>query len=125
MPAWNPKCVKCDSNGRGEGSTFTAVFEMSGKQVAAKGEVVEFDQFKTIRFRYQYDEGTMQGSVEESYSIKTESPNRVQVRHVVDFKNSGLPLWVRLIIGFLGRFGNKMGREPLDGIEDLLNFGND
>lgn len=93
---------------------------MSGKQVAAKGEVVEFDQFKTIRFRYQYDEGTMRGSVEESYLIETQGPNRATVRHVVDFKNSGLPLWVRLIIGFLGRFGTKMGREPLDGIEDLL-----
>ena len=121
MPAWNDKCVSCDSIGAGgEGSEFDSVFEMNGKRSEARGTVVVYRENEEIAFRYSYEDEGGLGTVEESYRIRKRKNGEVELIQTVDFAQSSLPFWVKLLIGFLGRFGRKKGRGPLDGIEDIL-----
>ena len=121
MPAWNEKCVECSSNGIGEGSRFNAVFEMSGKRSDAQGEVIEYVLHKRIRYRYRYVDDSKAGSVEETYDISKVGRDRSKVEHEVNLKHAALPFWVKLLAFVLEKFGKKMGKGPLDGIEELLN----
>lgn len=121
MPAWNEKCVECVSTGMGERSRFNAVFEMSGKRSNAQGEVIEYVLHKRIRYRYRYVDDSKTGSVEETYDISKVGPDRSKIEHAVNLKHAALPLWVKLLAFVLEKFGKKMGKGPLDGIEELLN----
>ncbi len=121
MPAWNEKCIECISTGIGEGSRFNAVFEMSGKRSGAKGEVIEYVLHKRIRYRYQYVDDSKTGSVEEAYKISKVDRDHAKLDHEVNLKNATLPFWVKLLAFVLEKIGKKMGKGPLDGIEDLLN----
>lgn len=120
MPAWNEKCVECVSTGIGEGSRFKAVFEMSGKRSEARGEVIEYVLQKRIRYRYEYEDDSKLGSVEELYEISTLGRDQSKLRHEVNFKNATLPFWVKILAAVLGKIGRKMGKGPLDGIEELI-----
>ncbi len=121
MPAWNEKCVECVSTGLGEGSRFKAVFEMSGKRSDAQGEVIEYVLHQRIRYRYQYVDDSKTGSVEETYNISKLDRDHSKIVHEINLKNAALPFWVKLLASVLGKIGRKMGKGPLDGIEELLN----
>ena len=120
MPARNEKCVECASTGIGEGSRFNAVFEMSGKRGNAQGEVIEYVFDKRIRYGYRYVDDSKRGSVEETYDISKFGPDRSNIEHVVNLKHTALPFWAKLLALVLEKFGKKMGKGPLDGIEELL-----
>lgn len=121
MPAWNPKCVSCDNTGYGGvGSTFNAAFEMRGRRTEARGEVVSLKHEAEIRYRFEYEEAARIGSVDEVFIIKRKGINRCILRHEVNFRRSTLPFWVKLLIGFIGRFGRPVGPDPLAGIDDLI-----
>jgi|ETNmetMinimDraft_22_1059887.scaffolds.fasta_scaffold00015_8 uncharacterized protein YndB with AHSA1/START domain len=121
MPAWNSKCISCSSTGDGgEGSVFEAVFEMKGKRSDTRGTVVDYQENASIAFRYEYEGEEKLGTVVESYQIRERKDGQVELTQTVDFAQSSLPYWVKLLIGFLGRFGRKRGRGPLDGIQDIL-----
>ena len=122
MPAWNERCQSCDSiQGSGLGARFRARFSMNNKVGEAQGEIVEWEEQKRITYRYGFendDQGI--GTIEESYSLHPKSDGRTKVKHVVDFRRSNLPFWVKLLITFIGRFGRSVGSEPLSGIDELL-----
>ena len=120
MPAWNERCRRCDSvEGAGLGARFSAQFSMTDKVGDALGEIVEWEERERITYRYAFDDPGL-GSIEESYSLHPQSDGRTKLKHVVDFRRSNLPFWVKLLITFIGRFGRTTGPEPLSGIDDLL-----
>ena len=82
--------------------------------------MVEYVLENRIRYRYQYVDDSKQGSVEELYVISPLGQNQSKLRHEVNLKNAALPFWVKLLAVVLGRIGRKMGKGPLDGIEELI-----
>ncbi len=112
--------MECVSSGIGEGSRFKAVFEMSGKRSDAQGEVIEYVLHQRIRYRYQYVDDSKAGSVEETYHILRVDRDHSTIEHVVNLKNAALPFWVKILAAVLGKIGRKMGKGPLDGIEELI-----
>ena len=121
MPAWNPKCRSC-TNVRGgrEGSRFEAVFEMSGKTRRSDGEILCFHPPREIEFRFHDREPGREGHVDERFLLSEPSPGRTRLKHVVNFRHAPLPFFVKCLIVILGRFGRRVGDDPLAGIDDLL-----
>ncbi|OUW15630.1 MAG: hypothetical protein CBD18_08520 [Opitutales bacterium TMED158] len=118
LPAWSQKCVECESiRGGGLGSRFNAVFEVRDKRQAARGEVIAHDEGREIVLRFEYEESNGMGSVDESFRIAKRKSGQIELVHTVDFQRSTLPYWVKLLIGFLGRFGRRMGPDQLAEIE--------
>ena len=124
MPAWNEKCQVVESvHGSGMGTRFKAQFAMRPDKnpESTEGEIIEWKDYERITYRYQFPKNDSQlGSVDETYTIKQISAQQCQLSHVINFKNSGLPRWVKILIGILGRFGKSMGPDPLDGIVALI-----
>lgn len=120
MPAWNPKCISCESVPSGRiGQRFDVVFEMNGKQLEGLGEIVEWIENKMIRFRYFYEDAGKSGTAEEIFEL-FENGKRTTLKHTTDYSGVGIPLWARLLIRFITRFGKAVGPGPLDGIASLL-----
>jgi uncharacterized protein YndB with AHSA1/START domain len=124
MPAWNEKRQAIESvHGSGTGTRFKAQFSMrmEKKPEPTEGAIIEWKEYERITYRFQFPKDDPQlGSVDETYAIKQISTHQYQLSHTVDFKHSGLPRWVKFLIGILGRFGKSMGPDPLDGIVALL-----
>ena len=121
MPAWNPKCVECESLQRYEsGQSFSVVYEMNGKRTHATGELLAFEPGQMVHFRYNYEDSNRVGVVDEIFRVIPEGKQTTLLEHTVDFSQSHLPAWVKWLIGFLGRFGKKVGEGPMDGIAALL-----
>ncbi|QEY32709.1 hypothetical protein EVJ50_11210 [Synechococcus sp. RSCCF101] len=93
--------------------------EMNRKRSKALAELVHYEKDQLIHFRYHYEESAQIGAVDEIFELR--SGNRgVELVHTVDFDQSTLPWWVKLLIGYLNRFGKAEGEGPLDGIAALL-----
>lgn len=121
MPAWNHKCVECGCIAEGGvGSRFEVVFQMNNKRKEAEGEVITLKQFEEIRIRYRYKEDNQMGAVDEMFQVSSAGLRKSKLKHVVDFRHSTLPAWVKVLIWFLGVFGRSVGKDPLDGLDDLL-----
>ncbi|NDV61943.1 SRPBCC family protein [Puniceicoccales bacterium CK1056] len=121
MPAWNPKCLTCKDIIQSEpGRKFAVTYKMKGKHTDAVGELISSRKEKLIHFRYFYEDKAKVGTVDEVFEIIPAERGKTLLIHTVDFSKSTLPYWVKLLIGFLGRFGKSMGRGPMDGIASLL-----
>ncbi|MEM6883458.1 MAG: SRPBCC family protein [Verrucomicrobiota bacterium] len=117
MPAWNPKCVLvAAASGAPETRSFEVLFQMNHKEKEASGKVVVWRVTEKVTYRYIYQD-EFSGTVEESFLLQQLGPAVTRLVHEVDFSRSGLPWWVRILIGYIGRFGKLMGDDPLDGIE--------
>ena len=101
------------------GQRFSVTYAMNRKRSDAIGELIEFDENRLIRFRYHYEDSAKMGIVEESFELKSDG-SKTRVIHTVDFSQSTLPIWLKWLIAFLGRFGKKRGEGSLDGIAALL-----
>lgn len=122
MPAWNPNCIAASRvEGEGLGSQFKATFKMNEKAHQAKGEIISLEEEKEISLRYVFgSESPKLGSIDESYIITSTGSDTSKLRHEIDFTHSGLPWWAKLLISVIGRFGRKVGPDPLDGIAEVL-----
>ena len=121
MPAWNPKCVSSEPLDAWEvGQRFEVIYEMNGKRSNASGELFDFKISQLVHFRYHYEDSSKLGIVDEIIEIIPKGNLSTLIVHTVDFSRSTLPLWVKLLLGVLGRFGKKMGEGSLDGIASLL-----
>lgn len=122
MPAWNHKCQTCITKSNVTiGSRFEATFQMRGKPTRTWCEVIEFKPREKITIRYSGQALTSKnGFVDERFHLVGIGSIITQIRHEVDFSNSGLPLFVRFIIWFINTFGYRVGRSSLDEIEDLV-----
>ncbi len=122
MPAWNPKCYRVDrvdGVDRGLGLCFDATFKMSNAPQITRGEIVDFDEGRSVTYRYT-DFGKPGSWVEEAYAIRPQGAGACVLLRTLDLSKSGLPLLVRIIAGFIMRFGWKAGAGPLDGVAALL-----
>ncbi len=122
MPAWNHKCRSCDCNGGvGVGSSFQAMFELGSKGRKAFCEVVEWKPAEKITIRYSGEAfGSKGGYVDETFLLIHKGPRETRVNLVVDFSNSGLPIFFKGLMWFISKFGYKAGRSSLDGIKELV-----
>lgn len=93
---------------------------MNGKRSKATGTLLDLKDSQYIHFRFHYEDASKLGIVDERIEIIPNDNRSSRIVHTVDFSRSTLPLWVKLLIGLLGRIGKKMGEGPLDGIAALL-----
>jgi len=121
MAAWNPKCVSCEALETSDGiPRFVATYEMSGRRREAFGEVLRSEEGRFIQFRYLYEESSRIGQVDEIFELNAKGSGVTEVTHIVDYGQSSLPLWVKLLIALLSRFGRAVGPGPLEGLAVLL-----
>lgn len=122
MPAWNPKCQTCTGNDKITiGSTFDATFQLGNKKKTTICEIIDIKPNEKITIRYSGDIfGSNGGYVDESITLIHQGLRQTKVILSVDFTNSKLPAFVKFIMWFISKFGYKVGKSSLDGIEDLL-----
>jgi len=111
---WNPCIVATEAPGTGPpglGFRYRVTYEMAGRRDQFDAEVTEFSP--PVRFcarlkaRVQGRGESYRGSI-ESYTI---APRRggARVRHEIRADLSGVNGFLRLLIGFLSRFGRPQG----------------
>jgi len=117
MPAWNLNCVLVTASpGAPETRQFEALFKMKQKERQAKGQVIHWRMTEEVTYRYSYED-PFPGTVEETFRLQQDGGHVTQLVHEVDFSESGLPWWARLLMVYIGRFGRLVGEDSLNGIE--------
>ncbi len=121
MELWNPKCVRCRTELQSvkTGDQYQATFKMTGPEYECQCDVIE--ALPEQRLITRYHGGLVfkpDCYVDEIFQIVPKEQN-TYLSQTVGLKYSGIPLWARLIMGFINRFGYQAGTGPLDGIKQL------
>ncbi|MEM9160326.1 MAG: SRPBCC family protein [Verrucomicrobiota bacterium] len=110
MELWNPKCTRCkvpQSEEVRRGFEFEANFKLNGKESTSRAVVSEFIPLSRIAFTYKMDVPQPDSQATESLEITQTAPNRILVTHQIDMSLSGIPLWARLLIMLIHKFGRR------------------
>ena len=122
MPSWNPKCISCNgSKSIKKGSSFDAVFKLGKNPKSTTCKIMELKPCEQITIRYSGEAFSSEdGFVDETFYLNSIEPMQTKIRLEVDFSNSKLPVFIKIIMWFINTFGYKAGKSSLDGIQDLL-----
>ena len=112
-----------DSNQKAEhGVEFNSYFKLRSKESKSQTRITQFQPNETIEFLHETDVPKEGSRISEKFEIAALTPHRSKVRHTVDMTDSGLPLWVRLLMRFIFRFGKsvKDSHSSLDTLKVLV-----
>ena len=104
-----------------QGASFSARVTLGREERHTDCEIRDFSPGERIVIRYSGGAfGSSGGFVDETFALTPLPGGRTQLTLEVDFRNSGLPFFVRVLMGFAHTFGHHVGRSSLDGIRDLI-----
>ena len=101
MPSWNPKCHTSSGNRDvAVGSHFEATFKLPSAKAGGTAlcEVIELKPCEKITIRYSGDAFPSNGFADETFCLVSQGPRQTKLKLDVDFTNSGLPFYVKLLM---------------------------
>lgn len=122
MKSWNPKIQSIVSISWGQrtvGYQYRITYAMSGKTSDFLAEFVEYRRPEKLVVRLSEGRLPRGAAVHEIYEL---SPNRegTLLQQRVEFLNSGVNIFLRLLIAFICRFGKPTGQTYLEKLKELV-----
>lgn len=122
MKLWNDKLVSHSRNSGGElrvGETYWATLEMAGKTKQFEVTVEEVSPERRIVLRYREPDVEKRREVRETLELSSSSGVTSVVR-TLDLRRSGIPLFWRIIIGFIQWRGKPQGKPMLEVLRERV-----
>ena len=121
MKLWNPKIQKITPISWGDrdiGFTYRITYVMGKKASEFLAEVVEYRKPEKLVIRLTEGKLAWGGYVSEVYELsRTKDGTLLEQR--IEIPNSGINIFLRLLIAFVLRFGSLTGRKYLERLKEL------
>lgn len=118
---WNPKVKRIKRSRTGAmavGEVFEAEFALSHNATTGQVEVKVFEPFQRLVLQHWVDVRGRARSLGVEFELTVEGAHTLLVQ-TTDFSDAGLPWPVRILIGFIHRFGRPVGRSHLEALKQL------
>ena len=122
MKSWNPKIRSIASISWGErtvGYRYRIMYAMSGKTSDFLAEIIEYRRAEKLVIRLS--EGNLpRGSIiHEIYELSPAAEGTL-LEQRIEILNSGVNIFLRLLIAFVARFGRPTGQTYLEKLKELV-----
>lgn len=118
---WNPKLKRLNRSRTGAvaaGEVFEADFALSHNATTGQVEVNVCEPFQRLVLRHWVDVRGRVRSLGVEFALTVEGANTLLVQ-TTDFSDAGLPWPVRMLVGFIHRFGRPVGPSHLETLKQL------
>ena len=121
MKQWNPKVQWVTGGGekRGQGFVYGITYVMSGKAQEFRGEYVTYEPPRLLVIRLTNEMMPQGVFAEERYTL-TDNGSSTLLEQRIEFPNSGVNIFWRLLIAFITRFGKPVGKRYLETLKELV-----
>jgi len=124
MPLWNPKVKRVSPaafTAPGPGYRYAITYQMHERARATEflAEFVCFAPWSKLVIRHSGGLGPREQIIEEIYEL-AEREGGTLLEQTIAIRNSGINIFVRLLIWFLQRCGKPTGKRYLETLRDLI-----
>ena len=119
---WNPKVISVDRATDGPvalGERFQMIYRMSSKDQLSNVEVIELVPDERLTMRHTVSAHGAEHTVTEAYDLRA-SGDSTRLTQTLDLSQTGLPWPIRLLIGFITRFGKPVNTPYLDRLKAMI-----
>jgi uncharacterized protein YndB with AHSA1/START domain len=122
MQAWNPKVQAIDPISWGErhvGYRYRITYVMRNKASEFLAEIIEYRKPQKLVIRLTEGKLPPNSHVSEIYEL-SQTAEGTLLEQRIEVHNSGMNIFIRLLIGFILRFGKPMGKRYLEKLKELV-----
>jgi len=121
LPLWNPKVRKVTAMNSSHhlGYSFGIMYELSGKAMEYRAEMTRFEPPTHLTFTFTGGSFPSENFVNEEFTI-TPHGDHCMLHRTIDFSNANIPLWAKILMWIIFRFGSPMGKTYLETLKEIV-----
>ena len=121
MKRWNPKVqwVSAADKQREKGYEYGIMYVMNDKADQFRGEYIVYDPPRLLVIRLTSEALQPSSFVEECYTL-TEKGSATMLEQSIEFHNSGVNIFARMLVAFIMRFGKPVGKRYLETLKEMV-----
>lgn len=124
MPLWNPKVKRVSPSsfaGPQQGYRYAITYQMHERAKASEflAEFVHFEPSSKLVIRHTGGLSPRNSVIEEMYEL-SERDGGTSLTQSIDIGNSGIPIFFRLLIWLIQRWGKPTGKRYLETLRDII-----
>jgi uncharacterized protein YndB with AHSA1/START domain len=120
--AWNPKIKSVRRANRGSvvaGEHFHAVFMLGKRELASNVEIVACEPPTRLELRQHYEFRQRSRFIRVVFDLESTAAG-VRLTQTMDVAGAGIPWPLRLLVGWIHRFGRPVGKSSLEQLRTQL-----